>query len=115
MLIRDHARSPMPGRRRFHPHPGNVGVLAPAQFMHLAEAANEVSIAALHHDGSTRREPAKRTQVGVIHMCVGKQDEVERGQLTRMKGRLHKASGSHLGEATTDSYPRLQRRVCQHQ
>jgi hypothetical protein len=115
MLIGDHPRSPVPYGRGLHSHTFNIGVLTPAELMHLPESANEVLIAGLDHDRSARWNLAKGAQVGVVHVGVGQQDQVEWRQLSGTKGGFHETPGPHFREASSNSDSGLQGRVCQHQ
>jgi hypothetical protein len=115
MLIGDHPRSPVSYGRGLHSHTLNVGVLAPAELMHLPESANEVQIARLDHYRSARGDLAEGAQVGVVHMGVGQQDEVQWRQLSGTKGRFHEAAGPYFRETPSNSDSRFQGRVCQHQ
>jgi hypothetical protein len=77
MLVGDHPRAPVSNWRGLDSHARNISVLAPAQLMHLSEAPNEVLIARLYHYRSARGDLAEGAQVGVVHMRMGQQDEIQ--------------------------------------
>jgi hypothetical protein len=51
----------------------------------------------------------------MVHVSVGKENQIEPGQVMRPKRRRYEAPRAYLGEASANSNSRLEGRVCEHQ
>ena len=88
--------------------PWNLGGLSPGELVHPLEAANQVSIAGLHHYWCVGRKPSEGAQIGMVHVGMGEQNQVELRQVPRPKGRLDQPPGTELGEAAAQPDAPLQ-------
>ena len=73
-----------------------ISVALPSPALRTAsEPAHQVAVAALHHDRHIAAERAERAQVGVVHVGMGEQYEIERGSSrARSAGRTRRRGPS---------------------
>jgi hypothetical protein len=111
MSVGYHACAPVTGFSSLDLQTVQHHALAPRKLVHVTESAHQITVPGLyHHRGAAGQQP-QRAQIGVIHMGVRQENQVQRGQLTHPQGGLHQSSRSQFGEPTADTDPLLQRRI----
>jgi hypothetical protein len=111
--VSHHAGAPVAGLGGFDTNSTKVDALAPGELVHLVEPPDQVTVAGLHHDRNVDRKQPQCAKVGVVHVCMGEQNQIDRRQLADPKRRLYQTAGSHLGQSAPDADPPLQCRIGQ--
>jgi len=113
VTISDHPGAPMSGRRRFDRYSIQAERLSPRKLMHLMESADQIGVTRLDHNRNLPGQPPERSQIGMIHMGVGEEQQVQRRQLPRAQRGLHQTARPELGQPSADPDPTLEGRVGQ--
>jgi len=79
MAIGDGPSAPVSRLGGRDPDAVGVEMVSPAQLVHPFEPAHQIPVAVLHDHPDVRGQSAERPQVGVVHVGVGEQNEIERG------------------------------------
>jgi hypothetical protein len=114
MPVGDHAGAPVADLDRLHLDSVHLDRFSPIELVHLAETAHQIPVAPVYHDRQVTRQGTEGAEVGMVHVGVREEQQVQSPELPGAKRRLDEAPGSELGQPAADSDPSLERGVGEH-